>query len=652
MMAARIIRFLFAVVLFSVLSACDSSSKDYFFEQPSYFSVLKGSKCLNGSISYMGFVVDNTGKYGARLMKISGCSSKIDKDFKDGFDEKTGIYVGGIGTSSDQMVVEGKVVFATASSGYTEFENWNKKDDKLRLEKHTGRIVFRKMSSDMKHDPSFNRSILLDFYPSIVKAYKNEGFFFSGSRFGRNYIGFADTEGKGESMEIVTAVSDIVTTGDTIYLFDRTAGSVYEVDKSLEVVVKMTDPELVGAGITAISKNRIAFYIRNDIRIVNSSLETIKALKMFDGNEISSVASVRYDESLEYRKFSQDNMSEFVKIYEKEIDDADISDEDIPEEEEGEVSDEDELSDDDEKVLDASEGDILWIASKKGNVMAYDMKNSSWVVVMYSAEEALSNPDHYNEMRPYIDSTYVTYPKNGRTDPSNVPYISSVYAVRGIPHSLTYKFVYEGIIEDTLSGNGTLNEERTVISDKTAEFDKYSINPVTDRITLLNRINSVDCVIPWNENAVFAITEVISPTQIGIKIDKYKEQIEKCYGNPFTYALFPSERYAVSRENYSGSEFAGKGVELSAGSNNGEFSFSDQYAGISIKRKTDEVVTEKETSFFIKLNPGVPFAGFSSPDVATFIANPSSGKVLLFSPLTRRVVEYDINSGKISKIYK
>jgi hypothetical protein len=654
MITARIIKLLSAVILLIVLSSCDSSSQEYFFEQPASFSVLKGSKCLNGTVSYMGFVVDNTQKYGARLMKISGCSSKIDKDFKDETDDKTGIYIGGTGISSDQMVIDKEVIFATASSGYAEFEHWKNKDEKLRLDKHSGRIVFRKMNADMKHDDSFNRSILLDFYPSIVKAYKGDGFFFSGSRFGRNYLGFADVTGKGDHKEIILVVSDIAVAGDLIYIFDSTSGSVYEIDSLLEPVLKLTDPDLIGAGMTAISQNRIVFYNKNDIRVVNSALDTVKTVKMFEGNDISSVTSVKYDETFEYRDFSKEKMNEFVKIYEKEEEeDSDIADEDViaKEDDNDEVSDED-TAFDDEKVIDASEGDVLWIASKKGNVMAYDMKNSSWIVIKYSESEALSNPDYYNEMRPYIDSTYTTYPKNGRTDPSNAPYISSVYAVRGIPHSLTYKFIYEGIFEETLSGNGSLNEERTVLTDKTVDFEKFSINPTTDYITLLNRINSVDCVIPWNENAVFSITEVVSSSQLGVKIDKYKDQIEKCYGDPFNYAIFPKERYSVSRESYYGSEFAGKGIELPADSEGGEFSFSDDYVGISIKRTTDDVVTEKETSFFIKLNPGVPFAGFSSSDVSTFMANPASGKVLLFSPLTRRIVEYDIPAGKILKIYK
>lgn len=650
-MTARIFKLIPAVVFLVLLSACDSSSEDYFFEQPSSFSVLKGSKCLNGTVSYMGFVVDNTQKYGARLMKVSGCSSKIDKDFKDELDDKTGIYINGTGVSSDQIIVDGEVIFATASSGYTEFEHWKNKDDELRLEKHAGRIVFRKMGVDMKHDASFNRSILLDCYPSIVKAYKGEGFFFSGSRFGRNYLGFSDIAGKGDYEEVGFTVSDIAVAGDRAYILDSLSGSVYETDSSLKYAVKLTDPELVGAGMTSIGQNRIVFYNKTDIRVVNSSLDTIKSLKMFDGNEISSVTSVKYDQTFEYREFSGERMNEFVEIYKKEeVDDSDTLIEDVE-------TDDDETPDDDsdnsgETILDASEGDVLWIASKQGNVMAYDMKNSSWIVVKYSESEELSNPDYYNEMRPYIDSTYTTYPKNGRTEPSNAPFISSVYAVRGLPHSITYKFIYEGIIEDTFSRNGKLDEGGTVLSDETADFEKFSIDPLTDSITLLNRINSVDCVIPWNENAVFPITDAISSSQLAVKIDKYKDQIEKCYGSPFSYAIFPKERYSVSRESYYGPEFAGKGVELSAGSNESVLSFSDEYAGISIKRKTDDVVTERETAFFIKLSPGVPFAGFSSPDAFTFMANPASGKVLLFSPLSRRVIEYDIPVSKILKIYK
>ena len=185
-MKMKLFFFLFLIIASGLTAGCDSASNEYYFEHPSHFSALKGSKCVNGTVSYMGFVLDNTKSSGARLMKISGCSSKIDKDFKDALDDKTGLYINGTGIFSDQVVVDQEVIIAIASSGYVEYEHWKKKDEALKLERHSGRIVFRKIGRDFKHDGSFNKSILLDFAPSIVKAFKQEGFYFTGSRFGKN----------------------------------------------------------------------------------------------------------------------------------------------------------------------------------------------------------------------------------------------------------------------------------------------------------------------------------------------------------------------------------------------------------------------------------------------------------------------------------
>ncbi|MGI6394984.1 MAG: hypothetical protein ACOX2F_09725 [bacterium] len=647
------------IFVVAVFASCSSSSKDYFFEQPASFSVLKGAKCNNGSVSYIGFVVDNTEKYGARLMKISGCSSIIDKEFKDGLDKKTGLYIGGIGVSSDQMVVKGEVCIATASSGYTSFLHWKNQSENLLLEKHSGRIVLNKLSNEIKHLPSFGKNILLDFYPSVVRAYNKQGFFFSGSKFGKNHIGYTDIEGNAVQKEVDFTVSEIVVSGGEAYLFDSETGSLYQVDESLETELKMESKNLVGTTLTVISKGRFAFFLKNEVSIFSSTLDGIvNNLEVFEECEISSVTSVVYDEPLEYRGFLKEQANEFVEIYTKE-EKTEVPDEDVLLQKDGEVADEDDLedesaesSDDEETLFDASEGDVLWIATKSGRVFAYDLVNSSWVIVKYSQEETASNPDYYNEMRPYVDSSYTSFPKGGKTDAANVPYISAIHAVRALPVSLTYKLVYEGVIDDSLSNNGTLDEEKTVLSDETADFTQFQISPQTDAIVLANRIDSVDCMVPWNENIVFDILGVISSTKLSVNVAKFKDQIEKCYGNSFSYALFPKEKYSVTREGNGGAEFVGQAVELAAESGDEAFSFSDEYVGLSVKRRSDDVVTEKETTLHVKIKSGVPFAGFNSSDVAIFMTNPAQGKLLLFSPLTRRIVEYGVYDYKVLKVYK
>lgn len=660
-MRKRLFFYLILIVISGFLSTgCDSGSNEYFFEQPSSFSALKGSKCLNGSVSYMGFVLDNTKNHGARLMKISGCASKIDKDFKDDFDDKTGIYISGFGIASDQIVVDGEVIIAVASSGYTEYEHWKKKKDDLRLDRHKGRIVFRKMGKDLKHDGSFNKSILLDFYPSVIKAHKTNGFYFAGAKFGKNYIGFAGTDGKGEYKEVDFVPSVIALSENGALVFDSEKGSVYAVDQSLEAVEVIANADkLTKSGMNQLSGGRLAFFKGTEILIYNSGMQFIESVNVFAGSDISAVSSVSYDDFHEYRSFTQESVTDFIKIYEREEekDDADVMAEELADDSEetpdddAEIS-EDETDEDNVALLDASEGDVIWIASKSGNLMAYDLKKKSWLVRKYSESEKISNPAYYNEMRPYINSTYVTFPKDGDTNPLNAPHISTVYSIRGLPGSITYRFSYEGSFAGTESKNGILNDGMTALTDSTVDFSKLTIDPQTDFVMLTNRINSADCMIPVNANAVITINSVISPNELDVTVEKYGDQIKKCYGTSISYAVFPNGKYSVSRETSSGIEFAGKGIELEAAYSGNDFSFTDEYAGISIKRKNDDVATSKETSFFIKISPGVPFEGFSSGDIMTHISNPAGNKMVMFSPLTRRVVEYDIMDGMVSKIYK
>ena len=562
------------------------------------------------------------------------------------------------------MVVDQEVIIAIASSGYVEYEHWKKKDEALKLERHSGRIVFRKIGRDFKHDGSFNKSILLDFAPSIVKAFKQEGFYFTGSRFGKNYIGFAGIDGSGEYVQTDFTVSDISTAGSSVLIFDKESGSVYTVDSSLKVEPVDAGIEAIkDAGMSDLSGGRLAFFKGTSLNIYNSKMQALDSVDLVDGNEISAVGSVKYGKTFEYRKFDGENLKDFIKIYEKEEDSDSDNDDEVSddgdmtgdEETEDAMSD-DEASDDETDpvvdILDASGGDVIWIASKRGNFMAYDLKNKSWLVRKFSESEQASTPSYYNEMRPYINSTYVSFPKDGQTNYTNAPAVSSVYSVRGLPYSITYRLVFEGHFAGTESKNGMLNNEKTVLKDISVDFSEYNIDPQTDSVILMNRISSNECMIPFNTNAAISIIGVISSNELEVSIDKYADQIETCYGSPLSYAVFSNGRYAVSRETFSGVEFAGKGVELESSYKGSDFSFVDEYAGISIKRKSEDVVTAKGTSFFIKLSPGVPFEGFSSGDVVTILSNPAENRLLLFSPLTRRVVEYNIIDRSVSKIYK
>lgn len=641
---------IFTFFVFTVfLSGCDSSSDDYFFEQPSAVSFVKNVKCVNGSVSYMGFVVDNTKTFGARVMKISGCGIRIDKDFDDALDGRTGLYINGNGLSVDHVIVDDEIIIAVASSGYVEYEHWKRKEENLKLAEHSGRIVLRKLDNDFDHDPSFDRSVLLDFHPSEVKKYGTEGFFYYGSRFGRNYIGFVNAAGEGNYEETEIKISGLAVSGDDVFILESVTGRLFTVDGTLKTVEVLSSERLKDAEMSEIYGDRLVFYKENETYLYTSKMLYLGTVNAIEGSDISAVGSVKYHGEHLFRQFNSEMMQTFVQIYEKEIDYTENDDSDIDIAEDiSEPDDDSEIPDENFSTMDASEGDIIWIATKSGNVMVYDISTLSWLVKM----ESDLNPVYYNEMVPYVNSTHVSYPEFGQTNSSNIPDVSSISAKRCLPSSITYSLVFEGIIEGTESNNGELNEERTVISDKSVDFSRYDIDPSVDKVVFLNRKASKDCMIPLNVNAVFDITGVISSSELGVNIDKYSDQLENCYGTPFKYGVFPRGMYSVSRESYSGTVFAGRGKELSRSDDGGDISFEDEYAKINIVRKSDDVATVNGMTFYIKLSPGIPFAGFSSSDIMTGIFNPSKESVLMFSPLTRRIVEYDTGDESFLKIYK
>lgn len=657
-MRLAILQLWLTLIALIVFAGCESSSDDYFFENPTSLSVLKNVLCTDGDVSYIGFVTDNTSDYGARLMKISGCALKIDKDFDDDIDGKTGLYVGGTGVSNDSVEIDGEVFIAVASSGYTEFEHWKDKDESKKFEAHKGRVVFRKLGRDLSHDPKFNKSILLGFYPSKVKAFGKKGFFVTGSSFGKNYAGFIDLEGRSVIKEITFNPGDISTAGEKAYISDADTGSVYSVDESVNTVLiedSLPDPSVRSRGMNSIRGDRIAVFNGGAVVIYNSDLKPVRRVDLPEGYQVSSVSSAEYQVSYEYRKFTNDEMDEQISIYKKEIENNDAdqegSDEDI-----AVAGDDNEAGDDDSSIpvtiYDAKDGDVVWISTTTGTVMAYDLKNESWLVTYYTDEEEDSVPEYNSEMRPYVSSTYSSFPKYGKTDADNIPYIREIYAKRGLSSTVIYRFTYEGAFEGSYSEKGVLNDDGTVLKDISADFSEILIDPETDSVILLNRNGTSECPLPWNENIIMDITEIISSYELGVDIEKYQDQIGECFGDRLTYVVFPGSMYSVSKEMNSDRSSAGRAVEHPSDYSGTEPSFSDGTVSVSILRTLDDVITEKETSFYIKISPGVPFVGFNSSDIMEGMFNAFPGRLLMFSPFTRRIVEYDYVNRDTVEVYK
>lgn len=424
----------FAVFLIAV--SCSSNGQNYVFDSPAAYTTVSGMKCKSGRTSYMAFVVDNTAKYGARIKKISGCEKKIDKGFKDKSDKKRGIYIGGTGVSIDKIVSGGEAVVAVASTGRVASEHWkDRKKEERRLPDHKGRIVLRKFDNEIEHDKEFDRSFLLDFYPEIVKSYENEGFFFSGSDFAAYYIGFVDAEGNGEQVLIDFPVSEIAVIGRKVYLFDEFTGTVYTVDKDLKPEEAAVLGDYVEGRMVRVYGGKLAFFKENKLEIFDKDFNSLHTLETPEGFDISAVNVFPYSPDYKYRKFEGDALSEKVQVFKK----------DLSDEEKEALSDENTEISSSWETVEAGSGDIIWIGMKNGYVRAYDFNAESWLVEPFD-EKAAST--YELEMRPFLASSYSSFPKNSVTTYDSAPFIDKIEVARGITSPMTYRFVYEGLDDE------------------------------------------------------------------------------------------------------------------------------------------------------------------------------------------------------------
>ena len=452
----RFFRELFIIsAVFSILISCSSGGPNYVFESPAVYTTVQGTLCKNGKHSYMAFVVDNTKKYGARIKKISGCEQKIDKSLKDKRDKKRGIYVGGTGVSIDKIISGGEAIVAVASTGRVLADH--RKDDKkeeMRLPDHKGRIVLRKFDNEIEHDKFYNRSFLLDFYPEIVKNYNDEGFFFSGSDFAAYYIGFVDTKGVGSWKEIDFPVSEIAVIGKTVYLFDEFTGKVYTADTSLEPEEAASLDDYKEGRMVRLYGGKLAFFKDNKLEIFDTDFNSLHTLETPEGFDISAVNIFPYSNGYKYRKFAGDEViSEKVQVFKK----------DLSDEEKDALSEENISKSSEWETVDAGSGDIIWIGMKNGYVRAYDFNAESWLVEPF---DSTVTSTYEMEMRPYLASSYSSFPKNSATTYDNAPFVDKVEVARGITSPMIYRFVYEGLDDKGSFSKGSYTVTRETFGKK------------------------------------------------------------------------------------------------------------------------------------------------------------------------------------------
>ena len=206
---------------------------------------------------------------------------------------------------------------------------------------------------------------------------------------------------------------------------------------------------------------------------------------------------------------------------------------------------------------------------KNGYVRAYDFTNSSWMVEPFD-EKATST--YELEMRPYLASSYSTFPKNSVTTYENAPFLDKVEVVRGLTTPTTYRFVYEGVFDETFSkGTYTVTREtfgKTEFAGNATELsggdseDSFSFEDDYVSVTIRRADDSFETEpetsfyftvgqgIPFVGFASADImTSIESPapmrffgfsalTRRFVEYNMLKDEVEKVYTNSFNFTFF------------------------------------------------------------------------------------------------------------------
>ena len=198
---------------------------------------------------------------------------------------------------------------------------------------------------------------------------------------------------------------------------------------------------------------KLAFFKDNKLEIFDSDLNSLHTLETPEGFDISAVNVFPYSSNYKYRKFEGEALSEKVQVFKK----------DLSDEEKDALSEENTEISSSWETVEAGSGDIIWIGMKNGYVRAYDFTASSWMVEPFDSK---ATSTYELEMRPYLASSYASFPKNSVTTYENAPFIDKIDVARGITSPMTYRFVYEGLNEEGTSTKGAYTVTRETFGKK------------------------------------------------------------------------------------------------------------------------------------------------------------------------------------------
>lgn len=619
------------------LVSCDSEPEKRYLKMPVEARVVqKTLTCLDGSSGYVALVTDNTDK-GGRLKLLNGCTGAVDESFSDGSEgDGGGLSVGAVTAGFDLMEREDGIIAAVA----------------IPAERV---LAMKRILPGFMYAPGEAESVSLELMPRVVHAVA--GFFLVYGDAGPDAAwALVDPSGMVFPQSLTTRVSDIACNGSYCLALDQEGG----VPFLIEIQLVTDTPRLAAsatklpiairslapiAGISSIDGDRFAIWNLTLMVIAGGETPQVQNSFAIHGDvRITAVAAAYYIADRPYRSLSDPAFSQRRVIFEVEPDDDSLFE---PSDSLVETEDADVVQDAipdadltptsavDDKSYDARDADALWLATATGRVLSFDLTTGGW---MYDP------PEEGAGVLPILSYAGATIPEDGDSSAENMPQITRIAAIRGLPFTVSYEFVFEALYEVSSSAGGMWDPEQGRFSDERASFDRIVAGDPTGYAVLLTGTRSgTGCLIPPQEAVTLMVEDLLDDHTLAVDAGKWEEDLAACYEGAIAYGIFPKDRYLVRVVGPDGAVVERSAREMSADRDpilSREVSYRDGFLDIVIKRRTDKVRTSRGLSFSFTVSPSISFFGPRSSESIKGMGALPNGHMFLFAPLTASIFEY------------
>ncbi|HSA33588.1 MAG TPA: hypothetical protein P5077_07675 [bacterium] len=628
--------FLILLPVFWALVSCDSEPEKRYLKMPVESRVVpKTLTCLDGSSGYVALVTDNTDK-GGRLKLLNGCTGMVDEEFSDGSEgDGGGLSVGAVTAGFDLMDRGDGIIVAIA----------------VPVERV---LMMKRILPGFVYAQSGEESISLAIMPRVVHAVA--GFFLVYGDAGPDdgWV-LVDEKGTVFPQSLTTRFSDIACNGLYCLALEPAGGVPY----LIEVQLVADEPRLTASatqlpiairslaplsGMSSIDGDRFALWNETVLTVVGGETPQVQGSFGINADlRITAVAAVHYITDRPYHALSDAAFSQRRVIFEVEPDEDSLFE---PTDSLVEMEDADAVQDATpdadqagssagEKIYDPRDADAIWLATATGRVLSFDLTAGGW---MYDP------PEEGESILPLLSYAGATIPEDGDSSAENMPQITRIAAIRGLPFTVSYDMTYEALYEASSSAGGVWDPEQGRLSDERASFGRIVTGDPTGYAVLLTGPRSGgECLIPPQEAVTLTVRELVDDHVLKVDAGKWEEDIASCYDGAIAYGIFPKDRYLVRLIGPYGTIVERSAREMPADWDpvlSREVSYRDEFLDIVVKRRTDKVRTARGLSFSFTVSPAISFFGPRSDESIKGMAALPNGHMLLFAPLTASMFEY------------